>query len=59
MKGIYITIGAVVCLLLATAVFAQEGINGTLTGTVSDTSGALIPGVEVTAKNTATGVAST
>src|SRR5439155_22957978 len=34
-------------------------INGTLSGTVSDATGALIPGVEVTAKNTATGVTST
>jgi Carboxypeptidase regulatory-like domain len=34
-------------------------INATLSGTVSDTSGALIPGVEVTAKNTDTGVVST
>src|SRR5262245_13019158 len=39
--------------------FAQEGINATLSGTVSDPTGALIPGVEVTAKNTATGVTST
>src|SRR5262249_36534852 len=34
-------------------------INATLSGTVSDTSGALIPGVEVTAKNVDTGVLST
>jgi hypothetical protein len=46
-----------VCLLLATASFAQEGINATLSGTVADATGALIPGVEVTAKNTETGVA--
>src|SRR5437763_11371346 len=59
MRGISITIGLAACLLFATAVFAQEGINGTLSGTVSDATGALIPGVEVTAKNTATGVTST
>jgi hypothetical protein len=46
-------------LFFATAGLAQEGINATLSGTVSDTSGALIPGVEVTAKNIATGVTST
>jgi hypothetical protein len=39
--------------------FSQEGINATLSGTVSDPTGALIPGVEVTAKNTETGVTST
>ena len=48
-----------VSLLLATAGLAQEGINATLSGTVSDPTAALIPGVEVTAKNTATGVTST
>jgi Carboxypeptidase regulatory-like domain len=48
-----------VSLCLVTAGLAQEGINATLYGTVSDPSGALIPGVEVTAKNTGTGVTST
>src|SRR4030095_11205611 len=49
----------VVCLLFGLTAFGQVGINATLSGTVSDTSGALIPGVEVTAKNIATGVTST
>src|SRR5262249_8995790 len=48
-----------VSLLLVTAAFAQEGINARLSGTVTDATGALIPGVEVTAKNTETGVVST
>jgi hypothetical protein len=39
------------------AVFAQ--VNATVGGTVSDASGALIPGVEITAKNIATGIAAT
>jgi len=44
------------CLLLATSTFAQtSGISGT----VSDPTSALIPGVAVTATNTATGVVST
>src|SRR4051812_13982023 len=44
------------CLLLATSSFAQtSGISGT----VSDPTSALIPGVAVTATNTATGVVST
>src|SRR5437016_11360090 len=58
-RRICIATALVVCLLFSTAVFAQEGINATLSGSVSDSSGALIPGVEVTAKNTATGVTST
>jgi len=47
------------CLFLATSGFAQVGINATLSGTVSDPSGALVPGVDISATNTATGVAST
>src|SRR5215510_3945785 len=39
--------------------FSQVGINATLSGTVSDVSGALIPGVEVTATNTGTGIVAT
>src|SRR5262245_31808685 len=38
--------------------FAQT-INATLGGTVSDTSGALIPGVTITATNLATGIVTT
>ncbi len=49
----------IVCLALGTHGFAQVGINGTLSGIVSDASGALIPGVEVTAKHVDTGVTST
>src|SRR5436190_1401522 len=49
----------VVFLFFAINGFAQFGINATLSGTVSDVSGALIPGVEVTATNTGTGVAAT
>jgi len=46
------------CLFLSVNGIAQVGINATLSGTVSDATGALVPGVEVTAKNVATGVAS-
>src|SRR5438093_6402156 len=49
----------VVYLVFAINGFAQVGINATLSGTVADVSGALIPGVEVTATNTGTGVAAT
>jgi hypothetical protein len=47
----------VVCLFFGTNGFAQV-INATLTGTVSDNSGALIPGVEITATNADTGIVS-
>src|SRR5207253_2731126 len=44
---------AVLFLMVATGVFAQTSV---LSGTVTDPSGALIPGADVTVKNTATGV---
>src|SRR5215813_3356514 len=59
MRAISMAAAVLVSLCLVTAGLAQEGINATLYGTVSDSSGALIPGVEVTAKNTGTGVTST
>src|SRR3989441_12285527 len=59
MKGIYIKWAILICFVFGLTALAQTGINATLSGTVSDPTGALIPGVEVTAKNTATGVAST
>ncbi len=46
------------CLFLSIYTFAQTS-NATLGGTVSDASGALIPGVSVTATNTATGIVTT
>ena len=42
--------------LIASMAFGQVG-NGTITGTVTDPAGAVIPGAAVEAKNTATGVA--
>src|SRR5262249_41905597 len=58
MRGFWIAAVLLGSLFLATAGLAQEGINATLSGTVSDSTGALIPGVEVTARNIATGVKS-
>ena len=49
MKGIYVAGALVFCLLFGTVGFAQEGISASLGGTVSDATGALIPGVEVKA----------
>jgi hypothetical protein len=47
-----------VCLVLVTQATAQTS-NATLGGTVSDATGALIPGVSISATNTATGIVST
>jgi len=58
MRGTCIAIVLIGSLCFAAAAFGQGGINATLSGTVSDPTGALIPGVEVTAKNVGTGVAS-
>ena len=58
MKTLAIVVGFVLCITLCISVGAQT-INATLGGTVSDTSGALIPGVTITATNLATGIATT
>jgi len=42
--------------LFASVAFGQVG-NGTITGTITDPAGAVVPGASVEAKNTATGVA--
>src|SRR5438105_2202165 len=47
-----------VCLLSCVQVFAHSS-NATLGGTFADASGALIPGVSVTATNTGTGIGTT
>src|SRR5215470_18055390 len=46
------------CFLFGLTGLAQV-VNATLSGTVSDSTGALIPGVEITATQTGTGVVST
>jgi hypothetical protein len=46
-------------LILIGSSLALAQVNSSLSGTVSDATGALIPGVEVTAKNVATGVTDT
>jgi hypothetical protein len=43
----------IVCLLMAVSVFAQTD-RGTITGTIGDATGAVIPGASITATNTAT-----
>src|SRR5947207_15334579 len=58
MNGLFARTAAVVCLFFAIDGFAQV-INATLSGTVTAATGALIPGVEITATETETGVVST
>src|SRR5436190_959354 len=58
MNGLFARAAAVVCLFFAMNGFAQV-INATLSGTVTDATGALIPGVEITATQNETGVVST
>src|SRR4030095_7992698 len=52
----HVATAVVCCLFIVLLGFGQTGINATLSGTVADSSGALIPGVEVSATNTGTGV---
>src|SRR5262245_55330300 len=51
-------IAVLVSLAFPFSAFTQTS-NATVGGTVSDETGALIPGVEITATNTATGIVST
>src|SRR5438876_7145705 len=55
MKRLVVTAGLLCIVLAGTNLFAQSRI----TGTAADGSGALIPGVSVTATNTQTGVVTT
>lgn len=54
----FLAVAILVCLALSAEIFAQSN-NATVSGTVSDTSGAFIPGVTITATNTRTGVVTT
>src|SRR5947209_8302316 len=59
MKGaVPVFAAAVLFFVLSTPAFAQSS-NASLGGTVSDVTGALIPGVTVTATNTGTGIVNT
>src|SRR5262245_14956072 len=52
-------IAALLCVLVSLNGFAQGTVNATVGGTVSDSSGALIPGVTVSATNVGTGIVNT
>jgi hypothetical protein len=45
-----------VCFILAATAFAQTMGTGTITGTVTDATGAVAPGVNITATNLGTGL---
>src|SRR5262245_16897355 len=53
----FLAILVFVSVMLSANLFAQSG-NATVSGTVADASGALLPGVMMTATNTQTGVVS-
>src|SRR5437762_10470927 len=58
MKNVLVSAVVFLVVILSTHTFAQTS-NATLGGTVSDASGALIPGVTLTATNTGTGIVTT
>jgi len=58
MKKVLIRAAVSLCLSLSAYTFAQTS-NATVGGTVSDSTGALIPGVTITAANLATGIVNT
>src|SRR5262245_37837460 len=55
----FISVNALLLLMLLSSNVFGQSANATVSGTVSDGSGALIPGVTVTATNTQTGVVTT
>ncbi len=58
MRKLLITGAGLLCLVFSVGAFAQTS-NATLGGTVSDSTGASIPGVAITATNVATGIVNT
>ncbi len=56
MRSVRITLCLTMLLLMAGRLFGQAGVTGTILGTVTDTSGAIIPNAPVDVTNTATGV---
>src|SRR2546428_7359517 len=58
MRQLLVLAAALLCMSFATETFSQSS-NATVSGTVSDSAKALIPGVNIVATNTATGVVST
>src|SRR5438093_5341610 len=59
MRGLFIVVVAAALLTLTSMQALGQSGNASLSGTVTDSAGALIPGVTITATNVATGVVST
>jgi hypothetical protein len=53
--GLSVLLGAILC-AVSTAAYAQGSTTQSLSGTVVDTSGAVIPGADIAAKHEGTGV---
>src|SRR4051794_12389659 len=58
MKGLRIVVAISASILFSIPLFSQSS-NATVSGSVNDPSGAIVPGVTITATNNATGVSST
>ncbi len=56
MRGLRISLGLFFLLCAPTWMFGQAGATGTILGTVTDSTGAVIPNVKVTVTNTSTNV---
>ncbi len=56
MRTFRIGLGLIILLVAAGRIFGQAGQTGTITGTVTDSSGAIMPDVKITITNTATNV---
>src|SRR5262245_15568834 len=59
MRRVLVVAAVLFCFVLSTANTFSQTSNATLGGTISDATGALIPGVTVTATNTGTGIVTT
>src|SRR5947207_6715162 len=59
MRSLHITAALLAVIFFASTPLFSQSSNGTISGTVADASGAVIPGVTVTATNNATGVVTT
>jgi hypothetical protein len=59
MRGLRIPAGVLMFILFASTLSFSQSSNGTISGTMADASGAVLPGVTVTATNNATGVVTT
>src|SRR5579863_2805615 len=57
MRSLRITLWITVLLMFAGKLFAQAGATGTILGTVTDATGAIVPNAKVTVTNTSTNVA--